>query len=412
MQNKTISCDCLVVGGGPAGLSAAMAAAGSGAATVLAEYLPSPGRKLLASGSGKCNVTNRLPLEEFARRYLCGLRFVRPALYAFPPETWCGFLSSNGVPVIAPDNFHCFPKSMRAGDVLELLLGRCRALGVRMLTDCRIETLHQRGSAVCGADDGKTRIEAKRIILACGGMGYPALGGHGSGYELARQAGHAVTPPVPALVGLKSAEAWAAELPGVLLPDATTRFGRKLKSRGELIFTHSGVSGPAVLDLSGSVAQELADRGRAVLECSWESREAEEYRERIASWQRNSGTRSLKGLLGTTLPAAFVRALLDTEGIPVERCAAQLRAEERERLVAALSGYPLKICGTDGWNKAMATAGGIPIAEIHAGTLASRIAAGLYFAGEMIDVGAPCGGYNIQWAVSSGRLAGLSAARR
>ena len=133
---------------------------------------------------------------------------------------------------------------------------------------------------------------------------------------------------------------------------------------------------------------------------------------RIASWQRNSGTRSLKGLLGTTLPAAFVRALLDTEGIPVERCAAQLRAEERERLVAALSGYPLKICGTDGWNKAMATAGGIPIAEIHAGTLASRIAAGLYFAGEMIDVGAPCGGYNIQWAVSSGRLAGLSAARR
>ena len=391
MQNKTISCDCLVVGGGPAGLSAAMAAAGSGAATVLAEYLPSPGRKLLASGSGKCNVTNRLPLEEFARRYLCGLRFVRPALYAFPPETWCGFLSSNGVPVIAPDNFHCFPKSMRAGDVLELLLGRCRALGV---------------------DDGKTRIEAKRIILACGGMGYPALGGHGSGYELARQAGHAVTPPVPALVGLKSAEAWAAELPGVLLPDATTRFGRKLKSRGELIFTHTGVSGPAVLDLSGSVARELADRGRAVLECSWESREAEEYRERIASWQRNSGTRSLKGLLGTTLPAAFVRALLDTAGIPVERCAAQLRAEERERLVAALSGYPLKICGTDGWNKAMATAGGIPIAEIHAGTLASRIAAGLYFAGEMIDVGAPCGGYNIQWAVSSGRLAGLSAARR
>ena len=252
----------------------------------------------------------------------------------------------------------------------------------------------------------------REVVLACGGMGYPALGGRGSGYELARQAGHTITPPVPALVGLKSAEAWAAELPGVLLPDATTRFGRKLKSRGELIFTHTGVSGPAVLDLSGSVAQELADRGRAVLECSWESREAEEYRERIASWQRNSGTRSLKGLLGTTLPAAFVRALLDAAGIPVERCAAQLRAEERERLVAALSGYPLKICGTDGWNKAMATAGGIPIAEIHAGTLASRIAAGLYFAGEMIDVGAPCGGYNIQWAVSSGRLAGLSAARR
>lgn len=411
MENQTIVCDCLVIGGGPAGLSAAIAAAESGLDTVLAECLPSPGRKLLASGSGKCNITNLLPLEEFARRYLCGFRFVRPALYAFPPEALRKFLVSNGVPVVASDGFHCFPKSMRAKDVLELFLNRCRSQGVRIRNGCRITTLRMRGNAVCGADAETIHFDTKRIVLACGGMGYPALGGRGSGYELARQAGHTITPPVPALVGLRSAERWAAELPGILLPDVTARFGKKLSCRGELIFTHNGVSGPAVLDLSGSVARSLAESGSAVLEFSWESRDAEAYRQLIGSWQKRSGTKSLKGLLGETFPAAFVRALLDAAGVVPERCAAQLRVEERERLIASLAGYPLKICGTDGWEKAMATAGGIPPSEIHAGTLASRVATGLFFAGEMIDVGAPCGGYNIQWAISSGRSAGFAAAK-
>lgn len=254
-------------------------------------------------------------------------------------------------------------------------------------------------------------METKRIILACGGMGYPALGGRGSGYELARQAGHTILKPVPALVGLQSAEPWAARLPGILLPDATARFGKKLMRRGELIFTHTGVSGPAILDLSGSVARKLAEAGEAELECSWESRSAEEYRELVRNWQSHAGTRSLRSLLSTTLPTAFVRALLDTIGVAPERSASRLLAAERDRLIAGLAGYPLRICGTDGWGKAMATAGGVPPAEIHAGTMASRITEGLFFAGEMVDVGAPCGGYNIQWAISSGRLAGLSAAK-
>lgn len=408
---QTIRCDCLVIGGGPAGLSAAAAAAESGLNTVLAEFLPSPGRKLLASGSGKCNVTNRLPLEEFARRYQCGMHFVRPALYAFPPEALEKFLIANGVPVVAPDGFHCFPKSMRAGDVLNLLLNRCRRFGVNVIPECRVETLNLANGAVRGASAGAVRFDTGRIILACGGMGYPALGGRGSGYELARQAGHKIIQPVPALVGLKSAEKWASQLPGVLLPDATVRFGKKLTGRGELIFTHTGISGPAVLDLSGSVARALANGGEPILECSWESRSAGEYRERISSWQKHAGNRSLKGLLGATLPSALVRALLDAAGVPAERCAARLRAEERERLVSAFSGYPLPIAGTDGWEKAMATAGGVSPSEVHAGTLASRIAEGVFLAGEMLDVGAPCGGYNIQWAVSSGRLAGASAGR-
>ncbi|MBS1368813.1 MAG: aminoacetone oxidase family FAD-binding enzyme [Lentisphaeria bacterium] len=411
MPERVITCGCLVVGGGPAGLSAAIAAAESGLDVAVAECLPSPGRKLLASGSGKCNVTNLLPPDTFARRFLCGFRFVRPALFAYPPEMLKTFLSNLGVPLTAPDGFHCFPKSMRAGDVLDAFLGRCRTLGVRLLPDCAIGTLLLRNGAVCGAAAPDMRFETGRVILACGGMGYPALGGRGSGYELARQAGHAVVSPVPALVGLKAAEPWAAGLPGVILSDATTRFGKKLSGRGELIFTHTGVSGPAVLDLSGSAARQLAETGKAVLECSWESRTPEEYRERFAAWQKHSGKKQLKSLLCTGFPTAFVHALCEAAAVPEERCAAQLRAEERDRLTAALAGYPLRISGTDGWNKAMATAGGVPPAEVNAGTLSSRIAAGLFFSGEMLDVGAPCGGYNIQWAVSSGRLAGNSAAK-
>lgn len=198
---------------------------------------------------------------------------------------------------------------------------------------------------------------------------------------------------------------------GIILPAATVRFEKNPAGTGELIFTHNGVSGPAVLDLSGSVARHLENAAEAVLACNWQSRPPEAYREQFALWQKQDGKKQLKTLLARMLPAAFADALCEAAELPGGSSAAHLRAAQRDRLVAALTSYPLRISGTDGWSKAMATAGGVPPEEVDAKTLSSRFCAGLFFAGEMLDVGAPCGGYNIQWAVSSGRLAGSAAAR-
>lgn len=406
MPGERIPCDCLVIGGGPAGLSAAIAAAESGLRVAVAECLPSPGRKLLASGSGKCNVTNLLPAGEFARRFRCGMRFVRPALYAFPPEALRKYLAEAGVPTVAPDGFHCFPASMRAGDVLDALLRRARQLNVRLFPDCPIQSLDIEDRRVAGAVSPRYQFETARVILACGGMGYPRLGGRGSGYELARQAGHQIVTPVPALVGLRSPEAWATRLPGIILPDATVRFGKKLTGRGELIFTHTGVSGPAILDLSGSVARQLLQTPETVIECSWQSRNSAAALEHLDAMRKEDGAKQLKTVLAREFPAAFAAALCAVADIPAETRGSQLRAAERDRLAAALAACPLRINATDGWEKAMATDGGIPAEEVDPNTLASHTCAGLRFAGEILDIGAPCGGYNIQWALSSGRLAG------
>jgi len=406
MPSERIPCDCLVVGGGPAGLSAAIAAAESGLRVAVAECLPSPGRKLLASGSGKCNVTNLLPVGEFARHFRCGMRFVRPALYAFPPEALRKYLAEAGVPTVAPDGFHCFPASMRAGDVLDALLRRARQLNVRLFPDCPIQSLDIKNHRVTGAASPRYQFQTARVILACGGMGYPRLGGRGSGYELARQAGHHIVTPVPALVGLRSPEAWATRLPGIILPDATVRFGKKLAGRGELIFTHTGVSGPAILDLSGPVARQLLQTSETVIECSWQSRNSAAALEHLDAMRKEDGAKQLKTVLAREFPAAFAAALCAVADIPAETRGSQLRSAERDRLAAALAACPLRINATDGWEKAMATDGGIPAEEVDPNTLASHICAGLRFAGEILDIGAPCGGYNIQWALSSGRLAG------
>ncbi len=383
----------LVIGAGPAGLSAAATAAEAGFDVTLAEYHTSPARKLLASGAGKCNLTNTLDARAFAARFLTGERFVRYALGEFPPDAFRAFLAAHGVPTVAPDGFHVFPKSMRAGDILDLYLKLCRRFGVKIAT----------GTPVTRADPAK-----QPVILATGGLGYPALGGKGSGYEIARKLGHTVTTPVPALVGLQCKEPWAKSIPGIILPDAQTRFGKKLCAEGELIFTHTGISGPAVLDLAGVVARELLVSPEVTLFCNFFASSPAEEKALLLQARQENGRKSLRKYLATRAPAAFAQALGARLGIPAERILAELKSGEQEQLITALTCYPMKITGTDGWNKAMATNGGIPLSEVNPKTLESRIVPGLFFAGEILDVGARCGGYNIQWAVSSGRFCAMN----
>lgn len=406
-MGQVFSFDLAVVGGGPAGLMAACTAAERGRTVAVLEYLPSPGRKLLASGAGKCNLTNVLEPDEMAARFACNARRVLPSLRTLPPSALRQWFARRGVPTGCKDGFHCFPVSERARDVLEALLAEAGRHGVRFYSGSPVRELLLDGGAVAGVRAGSLEIRAPRVLIATGGNGYPALGGRGSGYELVRQAGHAVLTPVPALVGLRTAERWPAELAGLVLEDATVRLGPKASGRGELLFTHTGVSGPAVLDLSGRINRLLLTEKRVTLavnlsaECG-----ADFWKREFQQWSRSDGRKLLSTLLARHFSRQLAERLCGISGNCAELRAAGVPGGVRDFLIANLTKLPLAVTGSDGWEKAMATDGGVPLDEINPRTMASRLCAGLYFAGEVLAVGAPCGGYNLQWAFSSGFTAG------
>lgn len=400
--------DLFIVGGGPAGLMAAVSAAAAGCRVGVAEYLPSTGRKLLASGSGKCNLTNLLPPEEMAVRFTANPRRVLPALRAFPPEELRLWFRRRGVPTSPVDGFHCFPDSQKATDVLDALLREAARHGVRIFCGTAVEKLLISGGAVVGCRAGRREFSAGRMILAAGGNGYPALGARGLGYRLAESTGHTVRTPVPALVGLRTKEEWPARLAGITVERARAGFGRTRSRDGVLLFTKTGVSGPAVLDLAGEVNRALLTTRTATLTLRFETaRTAEFWRTELERRRQSDGRKPIEALLAESFPRRLAETLAELAGCHGARLAG-ITAAARNRLCALLDAMPLEIIGSDGWEKAMATSGGVPLEEVNPRTLESRRISGLRFAGEMLDVGAPCGGYNLQWAFSSGRLAALA----
>lgn len=403
----------IVAGSGPAGLHAAYAAAVAGAQVTVLEQLNNSGAKLLASGGGKCNVSNLLPLEDFARKFGPQWRFLLPALRNFSGDVLREFFALHGVELVAPDGFHLFPASFRARDVLELFTGELRRCKADIICGKCVRELLMENSAVCGVRcaDG-SEFPADRVIVTCGGRSYPALGGRGIGYELARQAGHQITPLFPAMAGLHTAETWVHECAGIALPDCTAYIDlpkfRKQPERGELLFTHNGFSAFAVLDMAGRVAQLLASNSSVPLRINFTPDVGRtQWCERFASWRKNSGSKKVLTLLAEYLPRKLAAALLENSDVTAARwCSA-----DSAKLLTRLLECPFTVVGSDSWEKAMVTDGGVALKQIVPETMESRLVKGLFFAGEVLDVTGPCGGYNITWALASGKTAGNSAAR-
>ena len=405
----------LVVGAGPAGLMAAIAAARQGARVTLLEQLPRPGAKLLATGGGHCNLTNTLPPEEFPARFGRQGRFLSPALDLLPPESLRQFFADLGVPTLAQDGFHVFPVSHTASSVLQALLQEARRLGVELLTLARAEARELRDGRVTGLATSTGPREAPRIILATGGRSYPALGATGTGYRLAEQAGHAIVPLVPALVPLLSRETWPSRCAGVTLSPCRLVLDHPGCSRagvsGDLSFTHGGISGPAVLDLSREVSLLLRRETevRLLLDLA-PGTSAAAWLERFDGWQQAEGQKQLLTLLDRYLPLSLAEVICDLAGLAGGLKPAQIPRAGRARLAGLLTALPLTITATGGWDKAMVTRGGVSLKEVDPRTLESKKLPGLHFAGEILDLDGPCGGYNLQWAFSSGWLAGTRAA--
>ena len=384
--------------------------------TALFEKNPTLGKKLLLSGKGRCNLTNACDLELFLERFSGKGQFLRDAFQKFFNQELINFFESRGLKLKTERQLRVFPVSDRSASILDVLLKELSACKVKVICGLDVGAVLARDGRVAGIlCNGQESFEADRVILATGGLSYRFTGSSGEGLEIARKLGHTVTDLTPGLVPLKTIEKYPADLEGLTLKNIRLKFKSEsnvlVYDIGELIFTDSGVSGPLVLSLSGQVADWLKAGRKVLLEIDLKpALSLEQLDERILKELKSSSKKSLKNTLKTLLPLRLVNAFLNMAKIPAGRMSSGVTQGERLRLVSLLKAMPLSISATLGMEEAMVTRGGVSLKQINPRTMESRLVKGLYFAGEMIDVDADTGGFNLQAAFSTGYLAGESAA--
>lgn len=411
--------DVLVVGGGPAGMLAAAAARLAGAGVALLEKNGRLGRKMSITGGGRCNLTNTASLEDFVKNVPANGRFVISALSRFSCSDCIDFFNGLGVPTREEENGRVFPAGGQAGDVVAALERRLLALGVNIFYRVRVaELIITNGRCRGVMAEGGRVFPGKTVVVATGGASYPKTGSSGDGYLLARQAGHTVAPPLPGLVQLCFADPETGyQLQGLSIKDAAIVLigagGTKIAAeRGDVIFTHFGLSGPAALRLGRSVSG-LAAAGASGMQLLLDilpDAGGEELTGRLLSMAAEQPRKSVLNILKQLIPdrlAGLAAGMLGPDG---RKKAGQAGKDAWRGAARLLKGLPFTLSGTRPLEEAMVTVGGVNVGEINPRTMASRLARGLYFAGEVMDVDAYTGGFNMQIAFSTGWLAGLSAA--
>ncbi|HTY07749.1 MAG TPA: aminoacetone oxidase family FAD-binding enzyme [Candidatus Edwardsbacteria bacterium] len=390
-----------VVGGGPAGMMAAIAAARRGAAVRLWEKNGSLGRKLLATGNGRCNFTNRdLDLAHFhGDRALAA-----PALAAFGGQQTLRFFLELGIEPSCDERGRYFPASQEAGAVLFALEREMERLGVEVGSRCEVVAV-RRGRGGFAVDQRGASHRCAALVLACGGAAAPQHGANGGGFELARQLGHRVTAIAPALVPVEFAGNWHHKLQGVRLDMTLTCSASGAAITDEGLFTHYGLSGPLALRASRS----LASGSKAALSFM-PGAPRDEVRSKLSERQRLLAARQARDLLTGWLPAKVGAMLVRESGIDPDIAAAELTAQQIEALITNCTAFPVTIKALRGLKEAQVTAGGVAGDGIDPTTMGSTLAPGLFFCGEVVDVDGDSGGYNLQWCWSSGSVAGSSAA--
>ena len=407
--------DIIVIGGGPAGLLAAGTAAGLGADVLLLEKKDKPGRKLAITGHGRGNLSNTASRKDFPAAFGQNGRFLNQAFSRFFTPELLTLLTSLGLPTKVEDRGRIIPVCEDAGRVAGVLADWARSNGVQIRTSCPVRSLTVDNNRIMGVRDHKDRlIPARAVILACGGASYPATGSTGDGYSLAREVGHTVIPPLPGLVPLLTAGQTAQAMQGVTMDDARImlRVGGKKKgeARGGLLFTHFGVSGPAILKLSREAVPALAAKQECMLEIDFfPDRERTEMDRSLQNALAKSGKQKLGNLLQQFLQPKCVAACLEQTGVDGNKPGHQISGGERKKILLWTKELSLKPTGHRSMKEAMVTLGGISLKEVAPKTMQSRIVSGLFFAGEVLDVDGETGGFNLQAAFSTGVLAGTTA---
>ena len=399
----------VIVGAGPAG----MMAAECGGSVLLLEKMPRVGRKMMITGKGRCNVTSADDVPDIIRNIIGNGRFLNSSLRAFDNADVMAFFEGLGVPLKTERGNRVFPQSDRAADVVDAMVKHLRDQEVEIRTNTSVSGLLTEANKICGVRlvDG-SEVEAAAVILAMGGASYPATGSTGDGHVLARAVGHTVTPIFPALVPLVTRETWVREMQGLSLRNVRATLyhaGKKEQDFfGEMLFTHFGVTGPIILQLSRRASELLRD-GKKDIELRLNLKPAlthEKLRERVDRDFAAYEQKHLHNGMIDLLPKRLIDIVLNAAGLAPERVVGQISSKERERLVRVLQALPLTIMGTRPIAEAIVTAGGVATHEINPRTMESKIVKHLYFVGELVDVDAYTGGYNLQAAFSMGHAAG------
>lgn len=404
--------DVIVIGAGPAGMMAAYAAAGQGAEVLLLEKNEKTGKKLRITGKGRCNLTNNSDVREVMSNIPGESRFLYSALTAFPPEQVMQFFEEHGLPLKTERGKRVFPQSDQANDVANLMQKLCRENGVSILqAEAKGISLHD--GAVCGVKTQNETVSCKACIVCTGGLSYPLTGSTGDGYRFAKAAGHTVTPLRPSLVPLESPDPCCARLQGLSLKNVELRVYEDDKllcrEQGEMLFTHFGVSGPLVL--SASSRMRRFDTASYRLEIDLKPALDEKTLDlRIQRDLKKYRNKEFQNALCDLVPHALIPELVRLSEAPEALRANEVTRETRLRLLHSLKAFPIEVSGTRPYAEAIVTAGGVCTKEINPRSMQSKLISGLYFAGEVLDLDAYTGGFNLQIAWSTGRLAGISAA--
>lgn len=404
--------EIIVIGGGAAGMMAAIFAAKNDNRVTLIEKNEKLGKKLFITGKGRCNFTNACDTEDLFQNVVTNQKFLYSAFYTFSNDMVMDFFEELGMPYKVERGNRAFPVSDHSSDVIKALEKEMKRLGVCILLHTRVKSLLIENQICKGVELLKNKkIYADSVIVTTGGISYPRTGACKDGYEFAKQAGHTIVAPSPSLVPMELSDSCCKDLMGISLKNVSATIyadGKKVYSDfGEMLFTHFGVSGPIIIKASAYIQKYLQKELSLKIDLK-PALDEKQLDERILKDFQLFQNKQLKNALDKLLLRALIPVVIDKSGLDGDKKVNELTKEERKKLGETIKNLPFMITGLRGWDEAIVTKGGVSVKEIDPGTMESKLTGGLYFAGEVLDLDALTGGFNLQIAWSTGYLAGIS----
>ena len=406
----------IVIGGGPAGMFAAYFAAKNGHKVILLEQNEKLGKKLYITGKGRCNITNASDMEDLFANVCSNEKFLYSAFYSYTNDQVVDFFESYGLRTKVERGNRVFPVSDHSSDVIATLTKALKDVGVEVKLYTKVTKLLVEEQVIKGVQlSDNTSLMADAVVLATGGISYPSTGATGDGYRFAEGLNHKIVEPTPSLVPFEIQESWVTEMQGLALKNVAItieREGKKLYTDfGEMLFTHFGVSGPMILSASASIKpayfKDFAHEMTLKIDLK-PALDKEQLDKRILKDFEEAKNKQYKNSIQKLLPSKMIPIIIKLSGINPDKQVNEITREERMTLVNLLKGLPMTIIGLRGWNEAIITKGGVSVKNVNPSTMESKLVKGLYFAGELLDLDAMTGGYNLQIAWSTGYLAGNS----
>ena len=402
-----------MIGGGAAGMFAAIAAAGNGHEVHVYEKNEKLGKKLFITGKGRCNITNACDMETLFDAVVTNSKFLYSSFCGYTNQNVIDFFEQIGVKTKVERGERVFPQSDHSSDVIRALEAEMRRRGVQihLYTEVRRVVSDEGRFSFIELADG-SQIKGDSCIVATGGLSYQTTGSTGDGHRFAQENGHSVTPCMPALVPMTAKEDWVPRLQGLSLRNVSAVIydGKKrlYEEFGEMLFTHYGVSGPLMLSASSIVGKKLKEKELKLVIDLKPALSVEQLEKRVLRDFEENQNRQFKNAVGKLFPAKLIPVMIELSGIDEEKKVNIISREERQRFVSLIKNLPVTLIGLRGYNEAIITKGGVKVKEIDPGTMESKLVRGLYFAGEVLDLDAVTGGFNLQIAWSTGYAAGMS----